>query len=171
MPRAHPRQPNIRLSTLVLAGTLADARSGRHFGEQLRLRVREDCCVIATSRVRHLGIHRQFRGFCSAQVPRGGRPGVIDTGARRSWLSYLFGWMQPSPPHPDTGADQPSSPDRIPARGPLTFSRQRSKVLGLRLRPWRDRAGPSQCKSASARLHPASSGGLAGFYARCRARG
>jgi hypothetical protein len=88
--------------------------------------------------------------------------------------------MQPSPPHPDRHCRLPSSPDRIVMAEPCFawtpgahrhFRVGDSGVMrpayGSRALP----AGPSQCKSASARLHPASSGRLAGFYARVAARG
>lgn len=132
----------------------------------------EDCCAIATVKCAILGARRRtpMHGPRGSSSRRKG-PRRCTRGAGRSWPSCLFGWMQPSPPHPGTSADQPPSPDRIPARGPLTFSRQRQRVMGLRLRPRLVSCRPISCRSASARLHPGRRVGLAGVYARRRGRG
>ena len=51
--------------------TLAERLQCRHSRQVLRdcagAKVLDDCCAIATSFVRHVGIHRQFRWICSAR--------------------------------------------------------------------------------------------------------
>src|SRR5262245_41579679 len=62
-------------------------------------------------------------------------------------------------------------PGSHPCPGPTDIFASATEGHGASLRPRLAHAGPSQCKSASARLHPASSGGLAGFYASRSERG